>query len=166
MRTLIAAAAATLIAAAVPAAAHDVKVGDLEITSPWTRATPPGAANGGGFVTITNTGTVDDRLVGAASPIAKKVELHTMEMADGVMKMRPIEGGIAVPAGETVRLAPGGDHIMFMGLKTPIKAGTLVPVTLTFETAGPTELEMTATPPGAPGPDGDGHGHGMKMPKH
>lgn len=164
MRTLIAAVAATVLLAAVPAAAHDIKVGDLEITTPWTRATPPGAANGGGFVTITNTGTTADRLVGAASPIAKKVELHTMEMDDGVMKMRPIEGGIPVPPGETVTLAPGGNHIMFMGLATPIETGSLVPVTLTFEAAGPAELEMTATPPGAPAPDGDGHD--MKMHKN
>lgn len=166
MRNLIAAVAATLILAAAPAAAHDIKVGELTIATPWTRATPPGAANGGGFVTITNTGTTDDRLVGAASPISKKVELHTMEMADGIMKMRPVEGGIPVPAGETVQLAPGGEHIMFMGLDAPIEAGSLVPVTLTFEKAGSVELEMTATPPGAPAPDGDGHGHGMKMPKN
>lgn len=163
MRTLIAAVAAAVLLAAAPASAHDVKVGDLEISVPWTRATPPGAANGGGFVTITNTGTTDDRLVGAASPIAGKVELHTMEMADGVMKMRPVEGGIPVPAGETVQLAPGGEHIMFMGLDAPIETGSLVPVTLTFEKAGSIELEMTATPPGAPAPDGDGH-H-MKMDK-
>ena len=164
MRTLIAAVAATIMFAVIPASAHETKVRDLEISTPWTRATPPGAANGGGFVTITNTGTTDDRLVGAASPIARKVELHTMEIVDGVMKMRPVEGGIPVPAGETVKLAPGGEHIMFMGLDAPIEAGSLVPVTLTFEKAGTAELEMTATPPGAPAPAGEGHG--MKMHKN
>lgn len=159
MRNVLAAVAATLFLAAGPVSGHEIKVGELEISTPWTRATPPGAANGGGFVTLTNTGTTDDRLIGAASPIAKKVELHTMEMVDGVMKMRPVEGGIPVPAGETVRLAPGGEHIMLMGLDAPIETGSLVPVTLTFDKAGSIDIEMTATPPGAPAPEGD---HNMK----
>ncbi|MBZ8132568.1 copper chaperone PCu(A)C [Afifella sp. IM 167] len=163
--------AAALIAAATPALAADYSVGKIEIDTPWTRATPPSASAGGGFLKITNTGDEDDRLVSAASPIAGRAELHTMDMTGGVMKMRQMKDGIPVPAGETVELKPGSLHVMFLDLSGPIAQGAPVPVTLTFEKAGPLDVEMVVAPVGAPGPDGasthmkmkmDGSGEGME----
>lgn len=160
---LIAAAAATLLSATF-ATAEPVKVGDLELDHLWTRATPPRAVAAGGFLTITNTGSATDRLVGVASPLAGIGEVHEMKVEDGIMTMRPLEDGLAIPPGETVVLEPGGYHIMLMDLKAPLVKGEDVAVTLTFETAGAVETTLHVAPIGAPGPDGgsaDGHGHGM-----
>ena len=119
-----------------------VTLGDLTLEGAFTRATPPNAMAGGGFVTITNNGSEDDRLIAASSPAAPRVELHTMAVIDGVMRMREMEGGIDIPAGETVNLAPGGLHVMFMQLPAPFVAGTMVEVTLTFEKAGSVTIMM------------------------
>eukprot|EP01034_Spumella_vulgaris_P006098 gene6098-7760_t len=101
----------------LPAAAHDYKIGALEIEHPWTRATAPTAKTGGGFLTITNKGTTPDRLIAARSPVSLKVEVHEMKMDGSVMRMREVDGGIEIPPGATVTLKPGGYHIMFMELK-------------------------------------------------
>ena len=97
--------------------------------------------------------------MGAASPIAGRVEIHEMKVVDDIMKMRPVTGGIEIPAGKTVELKPGSFHIMFLDLTGPIEQGVPVPVTLTFEQAGSIDVEMVITPPGAPGPE-HGHDHG------
>ena len=123
-------------------AAATVTVGTLSLSGAFARATLPNAPVGGGFLTITNTGGEPDRLMGAASPVAEKVQLHEMKMAGDVMKMSELENGVEIPAGQTVSLAPGGLHIMFMGLKAPFVEGQTVPVTLTFEKAGPVEIEL------------------------
>ncbi|MEO5735225.1 MAG: copper chaperone PCu(A)C [Rubrivivax sp.] len=109
----------------------------------WARPTVAGQAAGGGFVSFKG-GTSADRLVAASSPVAKAVELHTMEMDGSVMRMRQVQG-IDVPAGATVALKPGGNHLMFMGLKQPLKAGDKVPLTLRFENAGEVQTEMTVS---------------------
>ncbi|WP_414833518.1 copper chaperone PCu(A)C [Afifella sp. YEN Y35] len=161
--------AAALVFAATPALAHGYKLGNLEIGHPWTRATPPSATAGGGFLKITNTGDEDDRLVSASSPISSRVELHTMDMSGGVMKMRQLEDGIPVPAGATVELKPGSLHVMFIDLTAPIEEGANVPVTLTFERAGSVDVEMPASAVGAPGPNGDAmkmDGHTMDRPEN
>lgn len=151
---LIAAVAATLLSA-VAVAAEPLKVGDLELTGLWARATPPGAVVAGGFMTITNTGTSGDTLVGVASPVAGIGEVHEMKVEDGVMTMRPLDGGLPIPAGGTVTLAPGGYHIMLVDLKAPLVKGEDVPVTLTFAKAGSVETTLHVAPIGAPGPVGD-----------
>ncbi|PVB62986.1 copper chaperone PCu(A)C [Labrenzia sp. 011] len=156
------AAATALTVFSLSALAADYKVGDLTITSAWTRATPPKAKAGGGFIEITNNGTEDDRLIAAASDVAGKVELHEMAVTDGVMTMREKENGIEIPAGETVALQPGGLHIMFMGLNQPFKEGTTVPVVLTFETAGDVAVELDVAKMGAKSMKG-GHGDHGKM---
>lgn len=156
---LAAALATPFVLGSVPASAGDVTVGDLTLSNAWTRATPPRAMAGGGFVTITNAGAAD-RLVAASAPVSEKTELHEMVVTDGVMKMREMEGGIEIPAGGTVDLKPGGLHVMFMGLKAPIKEGETVPVTLTFENAGTVEVSFTAEKIGAKGM-GMGTGGGM-----
>ena len=144
--------AATLVFAALPAAAHDYKLGTLEIATPWTRATAPTAKAGGGFMTITNKGTTADRLVAARSNVSAKVEIHEMKMDGSVMRMRELEKGLEIPPGATVALKPGGFHIMFMELKAPFAANSKVPLTLVFEKAGSIDVEMTVEAMGAGAP--------------
>jgi copper(I)-binding protein len=150
---LLAALAAFLLIAA-PAAAHSLTLGPLEITDLWTRATPPGAPTAGGYLTITNTGSEADRLVAVASPAAGSAQIHQMSMKDGVMTMHPVAGGVAIPPGGSVTLAPDGFHIMFMGLKAGLKEGGTMPVTLTFEKAGSIDTAMQVMAIGAKGMDG------------
>ena len=97
---------------------------------------------GAGYITITNKGTADDTLVSAASPVAGMTQIHEMKMEGDVMKMNEVEGGLVIPAGQSVMLAPGGFHIMFMDLKEQLVEGSTVPVTLTFATAGTIEVKL------------------------
>jgi uncharacterized protein YcnI/copper(I)-binding protein len=129
--------------AAMPSASHDVvKVGNLELSGASTKAMLPGQPVGGGFVTITNHGDTDDRLVAAESSNAGRVELHEMAIVSDVMKMRKLDDGIVIPAGQTVELTPGGLHFMFFNVKKPFAEGDTVPVTLTFEKAGKAEIVL------------------------
>ena len=142
------------LALIAPAAATDaVKVGALELSGLWTRATPPKAPSAGGYLTIVNTGRDPERLIGVASPMAGKADLHAMAMKDGVMTMRPVDG-IDIPAGGTVALDPDGLHIMFTQLKGTLKQGGTMPVTLTFEKAGKVEVPLQVLSVGAKGPKG------------
>ncbi|EXL02143.1 membrane protein [Brucella anthropi] len=124
--------------------AHDFRVGDIVINHPWTRATSPAAKVGGGYFDAANNGAVTDRLVGASSTAASRVEIHKMEMSDGIMKMRPVPDGMVISAGGKIELAPGGYHLMLIDLVKPIKEGDMVPVTLQFELAGSVEVEFAA----------------------
>jgi copper(I)-binding protein len=142
-------ATACLAAIANVAAAHNYKIGSIEIGHPWSRATPPTAPTAGGFLKITNTGTTPDRLVSARSPAAKSIEIHEMKMDGNVMRMRALEGGLEIPAGATVTLAPGGYHLMMIGLTAPLKDDTKVPLTLTFEKAGSVDVELSVGPMGS-----------------
>jgi copper(I)-binding protein len=142
--------AATLLAS--PAWAQDYKVGPLEISQPWTRATPPTAKAGGGFVTIINKGATPDRLIAARSTVSDKVEIHEMKMDGNVMRMRELDKGLEIPPGATVTLKPGGLHIMFMELKAPFANDTKVPVTLVFEKAGSVNVELLVQAMGAQPP--------------
>jgi copper(I)-binding protein len=133
----------------LPAAAHDYTLGSLKIGHPWARATPPSAPSGGGFLTVTNTGTTADRLVSASSPAAGQIQIHEMKMDGAIMRMRELENGVEIPPGATVTLAPGGVHLMMMGLKNPLQAETRVPLTLVFEKAGKIDVELTVVALGA-----------------
>jgi copper(I)-binding protein len=117
------------------------KLGDLMVASPWTRATPGGAKIAGGYLKITNHGAAPDRFVGGKSEVSDHVEIHEMSMTDGVMKMRPLPKGLEIKPGETVELKPGGNHLMFVDLKRPLKQGETVRATLQFEKAG--SLDVT-----------------------
>jgi copper(I)-binding protein len=119
-----------------------VTVGDLEITGAFSRATLPNAPVGAGYLTILNKGTSDDRLVSASSPVAGTTQIHEMKMEGDVMKMNEVEGGLVIPAGGIVTLAPGGFHIMFMKLNQQLVEGTKVPLTVTFEKAGTVDMEL------------------------
>jgi copper(I)-binding protein len=137
---------ATLIA---PAAAHEYNIGSLHIGHPWSRATPKGATIGAGYLKITNNGTTPDRLIGGSSDAAKSFELHVMSMENGVMKMRPVEGGIEIKPGETVEFKPESYHVMFVGLKEPLVQGHRVKATLDFAKAGKVAVEFVVESIGA-----------------
>jgi copper(I)-binding protein len=140
---------------ALPAGAQDYKIGSIEITTSWTRATPPSARTGGGFMTITNKGTVADRLVSARSNASDKVEIHEMQMDGNVMRMRELANGLEIPPGATVTLKPGSYHIMFMELRAPLAKDAKVPLTLVFEKAGSIDVQLNVEAIGAMP-----HGHG------
>ena len=155
-------ALATLFALlSAPAPAQEVKAGDLVITQAWSRATPGGAKIAGGFLTIENKGAAPDRLISGAGDIAAKVEIHEMAMNNGVMTMRPLDKGLVIEPGKTVKFAPGGYHLMLMDLKQPFKQGDKVPVTLEFEKAGKVKLSLDIQGVGAQAPAGADHS-GMK----
>ncbi len=123
-----------------------IKAGDLELTGMWARAMLPGQPAGGGFVTIRNTGTEDDRLLSVSTDAAGMAQVHEMAIVDGIMKMRHLADGLVIPAGETVELKPGGYHLMFMKVTEPFREGATVKVTLTFQKAGTVELELPVRP--------------------
>ena len=155
--------------AAAPARAGEVRVGDLVISQAWSRATPGGAKIGGGYLTIENIGSAPDRLIGGSAEIAGRVELHEMATSNGVMKMRPLDKGVAIEPGKTVKLAPGGSHLMLFDLRSPLKQGEQVPVTLEFEKAGKVKLSLDVQGVGAQAPAGANAGGNMdmkKMPEH
>lgn len=121
----------------------------ITIETPWTRAAGAGG-QGAGFVTIRNTGT-DDRLLSASTPAAGRAELHSMTRDGDIMRMRQLED-IALPAGGAVSLAPGGLHIMLIGLTRPLEVGERVPLTLVFERAGSITIDLAVQPAGARAP--------------
>jgi periplasmic copper chaperone A len=158
------------------AGAADYDVGSLHIAQPWARATPKGAGSGAGYLTVTNTGTTPDRLSCVSSDAAGQCQIHSMTMDGGVMKMRPVEGGLEIQPGETVALKPGSFHLMFVDLKHPLEPGKTVEATLKFEKAGTVNVEFPiaaigAAAPGAAAGGGtmmmdSGHGGMMQMDKH
>jgi copper(I)-binding protein len=140
-----------------PTRAKEVKAGDLFITQAWSRATPKGAQIAGGYLTIENKGSASDRIVGVSSDIAGKVDVHEMAMNNGVMKMRPLDQGLTIEAGKTVKLAPGGYHLMLMNLRGPLLQGDTVPITLQFEKAGKVTVSLAVQGVGAQGPSSADH---------
>jgi len=135
--------AALFAAMATSAPAEGIKFGDLMIMQPTLRATAPGAKVGAGYVSITNNGTVAERLVGGGAEFAGKLEVHEMKMENQVMKMKQLADGLKIPAGATVNLKPGGNHLMFMQLKTALKAGDHHKAVLVFEKSGRREFTFT-----------------------
>ena len=125
-----------------------VKTDAIKIENAYTRATAPGQQVAGGFMKIENKGNVADQLVSASSPAAGEIQLHEMAMDGNVMKMRQVKD-IAVPAGGSVELKPGGYHLMFMNLKGPFAAGQTVPVKLKFAKAGELEVKLPVNEVGA-----------------
>jgi periplasmic copper chaperone A len=157
---------------AAPALAEEVKAGDLVITQAWSRATPGGAKVAGGYLTIENKGSTPDRLISGSADVADKVQVHEMTMNDGVMTMRQLDG-LTIEPGKTVKFAPGGYHLMLLDLKSALKRGDKLPVTLEFEKAGKVKLSFDVQGVGAQGPattpssgskkDMKGMSPGMKM---
>lgn len=161
---LVAAASAFAFTIPASALAESFRLGDIVVETPWTRATPGGAKVAGGYLKIVNKGDQADRLIGGTSEFAERFEVHSMEMRDGVARMAPVEGGLEIPPGETVELAPGGYHVMFMGLKRGLTEGERVAGTLVFERAGTLQITYPVaaigvrTPPGGDARHGRAHG--------
>jgi copper(I)-binding protein len=159
-------AAALALFAVQPAFAHEYKIGQLEIGHPWARMTPAGAKVGGGYLSVENDGKEADRLVSGTAEISDRVEIHEMTVKDGVMNMRMLADGIEIPAGGEVKLAPGGYHLMFIGLKQPLKQGASFKGTLTFAKAGTVDVEFKIEGMGGPkaAPAAEDHGGHMAPP--
>jgi hypothetical protein len=161
----LAAAALASLALAAPALARhpapapaETRAGDLVISQPWSRAAGQGG-QGAGYLGIANRGGAPDRLMGASSPAADRVELHTHIREGEVMRMREVPS-IELPPGQTVTLQPGGLHLMLVRLAQPLRQGETVPVTLRFERAGEVTLDFAILAAGARGPGAAGpHRH-------
>lgn len=139
LRTILAIAATTI---GTLVQAQETRLKDLLIEKPYARATMPNQPVGGAYVTIENKGATADKLIAASTPVAKKVELHTMSMDGNVMKMRGVSNIELKPA-TRLEMKPGqGYHLMLMGLQQPLKAGDTFPMTLVFEKAGKTEVSV------------------------
>ena len=120
----------------IPVIAEEYRAQHLVVSDPWSRPLPKVSVNGAAYLTVHNMGAGPDRLTGAVSEIAEKTEIHTHVNQDGLMKMIHLEQGAELPAGEVVSFEPGGLHVMFLGLKSPMKVDTEYNLTLQFESAG------------------------------
>jgi copper(I)-binding protein len=133
----------------------------VSISHAWSQPTPPSAPTAVGYLTIANHSREPDWLLDVASPAAASVQLHLMSMDGGVMRMRPVEGGLVVPAGGSVTLVPTGYHLMFVGLKRPFKSGDHIALTLKFKHAGVVHAALDVSGDGGmggmPGMDMSGH---------
>lgn len=137
--------------------AHEFRAGDIAIDRPWTRAVGASAPTAAGYMVLRNGGTVPDRLVSAATPMATAIEMHQMSMTDGIMRMRPLPDGIELPPGQSMRLEPGGLHLMLIGPMGGLARGTRVPVRLRFERAGQVAVELIVEAAGARAGAHQGH---------
>ena len=113
----------------------------VEIENAWSRATPPGAKVAAGYLTIRNKSAAVDRLVGASSPAAARVETHVTEKQGEVMRMREVKG-YEVPAKGSFELKPGGAHLMLVDVRRPFKEGDRIPLVLRFQNAGEVKTEL------------------------
>lgn len=141
---------ALIMFAAILATSAHAQPANVAVTEAWSRASTPGAQTGAVYVTV--TASQPDRLTGASTPVAADAELHVSRMRAGVMEMRPVPGGLPVTPGVPIHMAPGGYHLMLTGLTQPLKQGDHVPLTLTFEHAGPITVDALVAGPGANAP--------------
>lgn len=129
------------------------RVGSIEISRPWARASSLQALEAGGFLTIANRGDTPDRLIAAASPAAEKIEVHAIRVVGSAIAMKRLDNGLALPVATTLTLKPRGYHLLLQGLRAPLAEGTRLPVRLTFENAGSIEIELTVEAAGLVGRD-------------
>lgn len=115
----------------------------ISLSKAWARPTIGTIANGAAYLQITNSGDKADRLIGVSGGVAKRIELHEHIHEGTVMRMRKVEGGVAIDPGQTKTFSPGGHHIMLIGVTTPLKEGDRVPLTLKFEKAGELTVEVS-----------------------
>ena len=146
---------ATLLLAFSIASPAFAQAPSIQVDHPWARATAPAANAGGVFMTLTDTGA-PDQLVAAATPVADTAEVHRTVEENGVMKMQPVTA-LDLSPGQAVRFAPGGYHVMLMGLKQQLKPGDTFPLTLTFAKAAPLTVTVNVEAAGAAGPSHDMH---------
>jgi copper(I)-binding protein len=149
--------------AAANAQAKDFDVGSIHISQPWARATPKGASSGAAYMTITNNGKTPDRVACVSSDASAQCQIHTMTMDNGVMMMRPVEGGLEIKPGETVTLRPSSFHVMLVNLKHPLEAGNTLTATLKFDSAGTIDVQYPIAAIGAAAPGTPPGGGTMMM---
>jgi copper(I)-binding protein len=152
--SILAAVAALVLAASADAATY--RLSGIEIAQPWSRPAAAGT-NGAGFMTVTNKSKKPDTLASVDVPLAKKVEIHKTSMANGIMSMKRLDAGLALAPGESVSFAPGGYHLMLIGLTKATKAGDVIPATLVFASGTRIKIEFPvgAGPGDAPTMDMD-----------
>ncbi|MDN6298277.1 MAG: copper chaperone PCu(A)C [Halomonas sp.] len=154
--------AAGLLAATVvttPALAHEAHLDDVRIAHPFATPTPPGAPNGGAYLDISVDGESPAVLIGASSPASESVEIHDMDMNDGVMQMRPVKQ-LEITPESPVRMRPGGGyHLMLMQLDQPLAEGDSFPLTLEFAKRGEIEVEVWIQDAEEGSKAADGHHH-------
>jgi copper(I)-binding protein len=160
------AATVSLSCSPIAAQAADYDLGSIHIAQPWARATPKGATSGAAYMTITNKGSASDRVNCVSSDASGQCQIHSMTMEGGVMKMRPVEGGLEIKPGETVTLQPSGFHVMLVALKHPLEKGQTVKATLKFEHAGTVDVQYPVAAIGASAPGAAVGGGSMKMQDH
>ena len=141
--------AALLIGFAAPAFAQGASNSSITVEQPWSRATPAGAKTGAVYMTIDNKSGTADKLTGVSSEVADKLQIHEMKVENGVMQMREIAGGLAIPANGSVVLKPGSYHVMLIGLNKPLTAGESFPLKLTFAKAGTISVTVPVQAMGA-----------------
>lgn len=141
--------ACAVLSVALPAAARAYRAGPVEVVDPWTRPAAAGQT-GVGYMAIRNTGKTPIVLTGAQTPLAPKVSLHQTSMANGVMRMAPVAGGLTIAPGASAALAPAGYHFMLEGLAKPLTAGQAAPLTLLFADGRKVRVELSvqSTPAG------------------
>ncbi len=150
------AGAAVVLAAAICAAQAQDSGSAIRVEQAWSRAMPPHAGAAAAYLTITNMSAKADRLISASCDRAAKVEIHETQMEGGVMRMRPVAGGIVIAPEETVTLAPRGLHLMLIGPTSPLSKGETLRLTLRFETAGEISVDLPVLAVGAAGPNHSG----------
>lgn len=166
---LFAMSAVVVLNMSVIAAAQQFKAHSIVVEQPWIRATPGGAKVAGGYMTIINTGSEPDRLVGGVLPQAGRFSVHQMKMEGNVMQMGEVRGGLEIKPGQKIEFSPGGYHVMFTELREPLKQGDTVKGQLRFEKAGSMDIEYRVEGIGAQSPDqhaDSSHRHGGESPQH
>lgn len=161
LAALAAIALPAFVAPAVPAFAGDYRAGGVEVRRPWTRPAQAGR-NGVGYLTLVNVGSKPVKLVGVESPAARSVTLHQTSQVGGVSSMRPVTGGLTVAPGASVAFAPGGYHVMLMGLTSAQAQGGKVPLTLVFEGGRKMRIDLSVesgAPKAGAGPTPGMHDH-------
>jgi copper(I)-binding protein len=146
LRLLFALLAVSTLAAA--AHAHHYSLGSLVIGHPWSRPTVSGMPTGVAYLSITNNGALEDTLVAAHSPAAARIEFHRSSFEAGMARMRPT-GTLVIGPSATLTAEPGGLHLMLVDLKTPLTAGTTVPLVLQFRSAGEITVQLVVEPQGS-----------------
>ena len=161
IKLALAAAALSLAAcnpsepAKAPAAETPTATAAVTATDAWCRPSPNGAKAGGCYVTL--TAATDDRLTGGSTPRAGSLQVHEMKTENGMMKMAELKAGLPLPVGQAVALAPGGNHLMLIGLTAPLVAGETVPLTLQFASAPAITVQAQVRQPAMDGMDHGAH---------
>ena len=153
IKTIMTAATLALALTAGAAAQSTSKIGPIEVSDAWARASAGRAGAGAAYFEVRNHDAKSDSLVSAKTDVSRTASLHAHIMKDDIMRMVRVDG-LEVPAGGRATLRPGGHHVMLMGLAQPLMRGHSFPLSLTFEKAGTVNVEVVIMGPGARGPAG------------